>query len=199
MPLELISSAPIRTKFGKFSLYVFRDSENKNHFALVRNNGSKLDDIPVRIHSSCKTGEVFCSLGCDCREQLDAALSYVGKKDAGVVIYLDQEGRGIGIEKKISAYSLQEKGYDTVEANEALGLPPDLRDYSVAADILSYFRIKNVRLMTNNPEKIRSLEKQGIKITERIPVVVSPGEHNKKYLLTKKKKLGHMIEWEDES
>lgn len=193
--MKPVSSAILRTPHGDFSIYVFRDFHGANHLALTKGEGYFSNEpVIARVHSSCKTGEVFLSLGCDCRQQLDAAMEKIGKSKAGIVVYLEQEGRGIGIEKKISAYSLQQKGYDTVQANEALGLPPDAREYKIAVEILNFFDIGKVRLMTNNPEKIKSLEKNGIEVSERIPLIIEPNRYTRRYLSTKKKKLGHMLE-----
>jgi len=147
----------------------------------------------VRIHSECLTGDVFGSLRCDCGEQLEEALKLVGSAGCGVVIYLRQEGRGIGLENKILAYHLQERGLDTVEANLALGFPADLREYSVAASILRELGIRKIRLITNNPAKLDDLEEAGIEVVERVPLIVKSNPHNARYLQTKKHRLGHLL------
>jgi len=149
------------------------------------------EEVNVRIHSKCLTGDTFCSLRCDCRAQLEASLELIGK-EGGILIYLDQEGRGIGLSNKIKAYALQEHGRDTVDANIELGFDADLRDYGVARSILNFLRIKKIKLITNNPNKMKELEGDGIEIIERIPLNTEPNKFNKHYLETKKKKMGHL-------
>jgi GTP cyclohydrolase II/3,4-dihydroxy 2-butanone 4-phosphate synthase/GTP cyclohydrolase II len=150
-------------------------------------------DIPVRIHSECLTGDVLGSRRCDCRDQLIRSLVYLGRVEAGMLIYLRQEGRGIGLLNKIKAYSLQDEGYDTVEANLMLGLPVDKRDYSFAVDVLKYFRINTIKLMTNNPAKMDFLTHNGITISERIPIKSEPTPYDEFYLTTKKVRMGHQL------
>jgi len=150
-------------------------------------------DVLVRVHSECLTGDVFGSLRCDCGEQLTKSLEKIEFCGQGVLLYMRQEGRGIGLKDKLRAYELQEKGYDTVEANEMLGYPADLRDYGIGAQILSDLGLSTIRLITNNPKKVVGLEGYGLKITERVPLEILPNEFNKRYLCTKTKKLGHLL------
>jgi GTP cyclohydrolase II len=193
--LKLIASAFLPTIFGKFKIYLFKDKfDNKEHLALVKGNLNKKTSVFVRIHSECITGDVFHSLKCDCHFQLVKALEIIGKEKNGILIYLRQEGRGIGLENKIKAYALQDKGLDTVEANLKLGFPADLRTYDIAVAILKYFKIKSIKLITNNPEKIESIEKEEIKIIERIPILVGKNKYNENYLLVKKRKLNHILD-----
>lgn len=191
--VTLVADANLPTRFGTFRIYGFRDESNrKEHTAVVQGTVSGKDDCPVRIHSECHTGDVFFSLKCDCRQQLDESLRYLSAQSYGALVYLRQEGRGIGLINKIRAYSLQDRGLDTVEANERLGFPSDMRDYSVAAQIIKLLEIRSVVLLTNNPDKINGIEKAGVIVKKRIPVVVDPNHYNEKYLKTKKKKLGHL-------
>jgi GTP cyclohydrolase II len=186
--VEFIAKANLPTCFGAFEVYAFKSSDGKEHVALM---SGESEEVNVRIHSKCLTGDTFCSLRCDCRAQLEASLELIGK-EGGVLIYLDQEGRGIGLANKIKAYALQEHGRDTVDANKELGFDADLRDYSVAAGILTFLRIKKIKLITNNPQKMKGLEGDGIEIIERIPLNTAPNKFNKHYLETKKKKMGHL-------
>lgn len=193
--VEKITSVKFPTKFGNFRLHLYQDIINEQyHIALVQGEVKGKENALVRMHSSCLTGDLFGSKRCDCGEQLALSLDMIEKENQGVFLYMRQEGRGIGLANKIKAYELQENGKDTVEANLELGFEPDLRDYSVAAQILKDLGLKSVRLITNNPHKVKGLEKYGIKITERIPALTKPTAENKKYLETKKEKLGHLIE-----
>jgi len=185
-------TANLPTKYGNFTAVVYECNLGLHHIALIK--GSIDDkDILVRVHSECLTGDVFHSLRCDCNQQLEKALKIISKEN-GVLLYLRQEGRGIGLLNKIKAYSLQDTGMDTVEANEKLGFKADSRDYTVGVQILSDLGIKRMKLMTNNPKKIEGLEKYGIKIVERVPLIIKPTNINKKYLNAKKEKLGHNFE-----
>ncbi|PIN86840.1 GTP cyclohydrolase II [Candidatus Woesearchaeota archaeon CG10_big_fil_rev_8_21_14_0_10_44_13] len=177
------------TKFGQFRLIPYSEGE-KCHMALVAGNPE--DGALVRIHSECLTGEALFSLRCDCREQLERSMQIIAEGRNGVLIYLRQEGRGIGLLNKMKAYSLQDKGMDTVEANHQLGFRADERDYSAAVAILKDLGLKKIRLITNNPEKIKGLN-GSIEVSERIPIVVQPNGHNKRYLDAKREKMGHEI------
>jgi len=193
MKIERKESATLPTEYGKFNVHVYEDSEIRHHIALVK--GKIVDDseVLVRVHSECLTGDVFRSKKCDCQHQLDKAMKIIAKS-GGVIVYLRQEGRGIGLLNKIKAYSLQEKGMDTVQANERLGFKADIRDYSVGVQILADLGIKKVKLLTNNPKKIKGLEKYGIDIVKRVPLLTIPSKENRYYLKTKKDKLGHFLE-----
>ena len=185
-------TAKLQTEYGDFKAVVYECDKGLHHIALVKGN-IKNKDVLVRVHSECLTGDVFHSSRCDCKQQLDKALKLISK-EGGVLLYLRQEGRGIGLLNKIKAYDLQDKGMDTVEANEKLGFKADARDYTVGVQILADLGIKRMRLMTNNPKKIEGLEKYGIKIVERFPFITKPTTTNKKYLEAKKEKLGHKLE-----
>jgi len=189
--IERMSDTTLPTEFGEFKLVLYRDlTNNKVHTALIM---GKLDiqAVLVRVHSECLTGDVFGSLRCDCGKQLKEAMKIIGEERRGVILYMNQEGRGIGLVDKIKAYGLQDKGLDTVEANEALGHKADLRDYGIGAQILADLGVKEIRLLTNNPRKIVGLEGYGLKVVERAPLEIKPNPANYKYLKTKKEKLGH--------
>lgn len=188
-----LASANLPTKYGHFKILVYQSKEDlREHAVLVKGKNLNRQSILVRIHSQCLTGDVFSSLKCDCRDQLITSLIKIGRAKKGVLIYLNQEGRGIGLSNKIKAYKLQEEGLDTVEANKALHVPSDARDYQIAAQILQDLGISEVLLLTNNPIKIGQLQKYGIKV-KRIPLEVKPHNLNLSYLQTKKKKLKHML------
>ena len=188
---EVVSKLP--TRYGTFRVYAYEDEKKDVHLALVHGSVSPNKKTIVRIHSECLTGDAFGSARCDCGEQLDKALEIVAER-SGVLLYLRQEGRGIGLINKLKAYNLQDKGLDTVEANEQLGFGADLRDYTLAAYILEDLGVKNICLITNNPHKIKGLEKEGIQVMERIPLVMKPTKTNRRYLETKKSKMGHLME-----
>jgi 3,4-dihydroxy 2-butanone 4-phosphate synthase/GTP cyclohydrolase II len=189
-----VDKANFPTEFGSFDLYLFKSRvDEHHHLAIVKGNVNTGEPILVRVHSQCLTGDVFGSMRCDCGEQLHRALKAVEKEGRGVVLYMRQEGRGIGLANKIIAYALQDKGKDTVEANEALGYKADLRDYGIGAQILYQLGIRKIRLLTNNPKKIVGLEGYGLEVVERIPIEIEPNEVNAGYLETKRDKLGHLI------
>ena len=179
---------------GTFKLIAYSTViDNQNHLALVKGDIDADDDVLVRVHSECLTGDVFGSLRCDCGEQLQAALQMIDKEEKGILLYMRQEGRGIGLVNKLRAYALQDDGKDTVEANEALGFKPDLRDYGVGAQILRDLNVQKMRLLTNNPRKIVGLEGYGLQITQQMPIEMCPNPYNKNYLKTKCDKLGHLL------
>jgi len=182
------------TKFGQFQLYLYESSvDEHHHLAVVKGDVNTEEPVIVRVHSQCLTGDILGSLRCDCQDQLHYALKMIEKEGRGVVLYMRQEGRGIGLANKILAYQLQDNGRDTVEANEELGFPADLRDYGIGAQILADLGIKQIKLLTNNPKKIVGLKGYGLKIVDRLPIEISPNEINARYLETKRDKLGHLI------
>ncbi|MFA5004780.1 MAG: bifunctional 3,4-dihydroxy-2-butanone-4-phosphate synthase/GTP cyclohydrolase II [Candidatus Omnitrophota bacterium] len=191
---ERLTTASLPTEFGDYQMTVYRDLTNgQTHIALTMGElGSEA--VLVRVHSACLTGDAFGSLRCDCGKQLKQAMQIIGKEKKGVVLYMSQEGRGIGLVEKIRAYDLQDKGMDTVEANQALGHKVDLRDYGIGAQILVDLGVKQLRLLTNNPRKIVGLEGYGLKVVERVPIEIAPNAVNYKYLKTKKDKMGHQID-----
>jgi 3,4-dihydroxy 2-butanone 4-phosphate synthase / GTP cyclohydrolase II len=182
------------TRYGTFQVVGFRSLvDEKHHVAMVKGDVAGQDDVLVRVHSECLTGDVFHSLRCDCGQQLEDALRRIDAEGRGVLLYLAQEGRGIGLLNKLRAYRLQEAGRDTVDANLELGLPADLRDYGIGAQILVDLGLGSIRLLTNNPKKIVGLEGYGLSVTDQIPIEHAPGEHNRDYLLAKKQRLGHLL------
>ncbi len=193
--IRRVAEATIPTCYGgEFRVIVYEnDVDNFQHIALVKGEITKDDEVLVRVHSECLTGDVFASARCDCGDQLHRAMEMVNKEGKGVIVYMRQEGRGIGLVNKIKAYALQECGHDTVEANIALGFKPDLRDYGIGAQILVDLGVHKMRLMTNNPKKIVGLEGYGIEITQRIPLEIHPNENNIKYMKTKQDKMGHLL------
>jgi 3,4-dihydroxy 2-butanone 4-phosphate synthase/GTP cyclohydrolase II len=187
------ASANLPTKYGTFRMHVYACSNGIEHVALVK--GNIQNPMLVRLHSSCVTGDIFSSLKCDCGEQLEKSMEAIEKNGSGVILYLNQEGRGIGLTNKIKAYALQEEGYDTVEANTLLGLPSDARNYKVAADILEDLGIQKVVLLTNNPDKEYQLQMHGIEIVKRAALEIVPNEINRNYLKTKKIKMAHQLRY----
>ncbi len=192
--VEAVSDLP--TRFGVFRIYVFsNDQDAREHVAMVRGEVWGATNVLTRLHSECLTGDIMSSLRCDCREQLERGLERVGAEAQGVVLYLRQEGRGIGLANKIRAYKLQqEQGLDTVDANLALGFRDDERDYGVAAAMLRTLGVRSVDVLTNNPDKVRQLRRFGMPVTSRVPHAIEPGEHNRAYLATKAARSGHVLE-----
>lgn len=189
-----MTSARIPTRHGDFQLVFYSNSiDNKEHLAFCLGDLAQADDALVRVHSECFTGDVMGSLRCDCGEQLDRSLALVAREGLGAVIYLRQEGRGIGLLQKLHAYNLQDQGYDTVDANLMLGHGADERDYSLAACILAELNIQSVRLMTNNPAKISALQAEGVIVTARVPLEVAINPESKSYMLTKAKRMDHLL------
>ena len=189
-----VATSQLPTRYGKFTIHVYDcPSMNREHVALVRGRINRGSPTLVRVHSQCLTGDALSSIRCDCREQLDASLRKIAEKGSGVVVYLSQEGRGIGLANKIRAYALQDRGQDTVQANESLGLPRDMRDYSIGAQILADLGVHKIHLLTNNPKKISGIERYGLSILRRIPLEVEPQRSNRAYLKVKKDKLGHWL------
>lgn len=189
-----LAGAKLPSRFGNFNIIIYRSLvDEKDHIALIKGKIDSAKPILVRVHSECVTGDIFGSLRCDCREQLIESMRMIDKEGTGVVLYMRQEGRGIGLVNKLKAYKLQEKGKDTVEANIELGFKPDLRDYGIGAQILKDIGVRKIRLLTNNPKKIIGLHGYGMEIVERIPIEVSTNPKNENYLKTKRDKLGHLI------
>jgi GTP cyclohydrolase II len=188
-----VARASLPTRYGTFQLFVYETPGHKEHVALTLGAINDGGPVLVRAHSECLTGDVFGSSRCDCGEQLAESLRFLQQQGRGILLYLRQEGRGIGLTKKISAYALQEQGLDTVEANLALGLPEDMRDYRVAAEILLDLGVSRARLLTNNPAKIEGLERYGVEIVERIPLRMASNPSNLGYLRTKREKMGHLF------
>jgi len=194
--VRIAGIADLPTRFGDFHIVAFYNNhDDKEHAAIIKGDIWDAEDVPVRVHSECLTGDALGSLRCDCRDQLTEALKAIGKMEKGIVLYLRQEGRGIGLTNKIRAYGLQDHGYDTVDANLALGFRDDERDYSVAAHMLISLQVKSIQLMTNNPKKINELTKHGINVVKRIPHIIPPNEYNEFYLQTKANKSNHMIDF----
>jgi 3,4-dihydroxy 2-butanone 4-phosphate synthase / GTP cyclohydrolase II len=192
--VERVEVVKLPTDYGDFDLYLYRSKlDNQHHLALVCGEVARKRNVLVRVHSECLTGDVFGSRRCDCGPQLHQAMWQVAAAGCGVVVYMRQEGRGIGLAPKIKAYKLQEQGYDTVEANEKLGFDMDLREYGLGAQILADLGLKTIRLLTNNPRKLVGLEGYGLEIVEQVPIRVKPNPHNARYLETKRKKLGHLL------
>ena len=192
--VEKIEVVKLPTEYGDFDLHLYESKiDGHHHIALVHGDFGKRRNVLVRVHSECLTGDVFGSYRCDCGPLLHAAMKQIVAAGQGVIVYMRQEGRGIGLGPKIKAYKLQEQGYDTVEANEKLGFNMDLREYGIGAQILADLGLKTIRLMTNNPRKVVGLEGYGLKITQQVPIRVRPNPHNARYLQTKKLKLGHLL------
>lgn len=193
--LERFAESQLPTEYGDLRCVVFTEQKTGlEHVALYSGDVREAEGLLTRVHSECLTGEVFHSLKCDCREQLDMALKRVGEAGQGLVLYLRQEGRGIGLGNKIRAYAKQDEGYDTVDANRVLGFDDDLRSYDIAAAMLASLEVRSVRLMTNNPEKVAGLEAEGVVVTERVDHIAASHTHNREYLATKRARMGHLLD-----
>lgn len=196
--VKRVTTAQMPTRYGTFKVYGYEETLNGgHHVALVKGDINDDEPILVRVHSECLTGDAFGSMRCDCGDQLAAALQKIEQEGKGILLYMRQEGRGIGLINKLKAYHLQDKGMDTVEANLALGFPEDLRDYGIGAQILSDLGVKNIKLMTNNPKKLSGLSGYDLKVTKRVPIEVGHNKVNDIYLKTKKEKMGHMLNFEN--
>ena len=194
MPATFVASSKLPTAFGEFAMHGFEDSDSgQEHIALVFGDLTQNTPTLCRVHSECLTGDALFSMRCDCGPQLEHAMRKISANGSGIILYLRQEGRGIGLVNKIRAYELQDSGADTVEANERLGFDADLRDYTVCKSMFLHFQINEIRLMTNNPLKVKALSKMGIKIVDRLPIKVGHNDYNEKYLATKAGKLGHIF------
>lgn len=191
--VRLAAEATLPSRFGQFRVVAFESRDGKEYGAIVKGDVRDREGVPVRIHSECFTGDVMGSLKCDCRDQLEAALRHIGRAECGAVLYLRQEGRGIGLANKIRAYALQDAGLDTVEANLALGFADDHRRYDVAAQMIEELGIRSVRILSNNPKKWKGLRKHGIAVEGRIPLKVESNPFNEDYLATKREKSGHLL------
>jgi 3,4-dihydroxy 2-butanone 4-phosphate synthase/GTP cyclohydrolase II len=196
--VERMTSVRLPTAYGDFTAIAFREKlTGKHHVALVKGDVEGEEDVLVRVHSECLTGDVFHSLRCDCGEQLEQAMARIGSEERGVLLYMAQEGRGIGLLNKLKAYELQENGLDTVEANLELGFPADMREYGIGNQILADLGLTTIRILTNNPKKITGIEGFGLTVVEQLPIEVSPNEENRRYLETKRTKLGHRLHHQD--
>jgi GTP cyclohydrolase II len=192
--VEAVADLP--TRFGDFRIVAFWNNRDaKEHVAIVKGDVLDAENVPTRLHSECLTGDAIGSLRCDCRDQLEAALESVGSLDRGLLLYLRQEGRGIGLINKVKAYALQDEGLDTVEANIALGFRDDERDYAIAAHMIMSLTVGSIELMTNNPRKVQQLTEYGVNVTRRLPHVLPPNDHNRFYLETKRARSGHYIDF----
>ncbi len=191
--VRLAAEARLPSRFGTFKVVGFESEDGKEHAAIVKGDVRGASHVPLRVHSECFTGDVMGSLKCDCRDQLQAALTFIEGQECGVVLYLRQEGRGIGLTNKIRAYALQDSGMDTVEANHALGFADDLRRYDVAADMIAELGIESIVLITNNPNKVDGLRGYGVNVADRIPLKIEANAHNAFYLDTKKRRSGHLL------
>ncbi len=195
MPVKFIAHSHLPTRYGAFEIHAFEDLHtHKEHIALVMGEVADGEPVLLRVHSECLTGDAFGSQRCDCGPQLDLAMRKIAEAGRGVILYLRQEGRGIGLVNKIRAYALQDRGADTVEANEQLGFAPDLREYSMCEKMLRTLQVARVRLMTNNPRKVDALRAHGLIVLERVPLQTGENPHNRAYLRTKHDKMGHMLE-----
>ena len=198
--VSIESEAALPSEFGDFRIFVFsNDRDGKEHLAMVHKDVFGARDVVTRVHSECLTGDVMGSLRCDCRSQLERSLRHIGSLPRGIVLYMRQEGRGIGLTNKIRAYRLQEQGMDTVEANLALGFEDDQRDYGIAAAMLRALGVRSICLMTNNPDKVRKLELCGIEVSQRLPIQIAPNPHNRRYLATKAARSGHLLDVANEA
>jgi len=192
--VERVAAAQLPTAFGEFEVVGYRSLiDGKHHVALVKGEVAGRENVLVRVHSECLTGDVFHSLRCDCGEQLESALAMIETAGNGVLLYLAQEGRGIGLLNKLKAYRLQEDGLDTVDANLQLGLPADLRDYGIGAQILADLGLSSIRILTNNPKKIKGLEGYGLSVSAQVPIEHAPNPHNEEYMRTKARRMGHTL------
>jgi 3,4-dihydroxy 2-butanone 4-phosphate synthase/GTP cyclohydrolase II len=193
-----VAEAKLPTKYGEFAAIAYKsDIDPDEHLALVMGDIATDEPVLVRVHSECLTGDVFGSLRCDCGEQIGLAMETIAKEGRGVLLYMRQEGRGIGFHNKMRAYALQDEGLDTVEANISLGFTPDPRDYGIGAQILADLGLSEIKLLTNNPQKRVGLEGYGLKVVETLPIIIAPNPYNHKYLVTKQKKMGHRLDIPD--
>lgn len=194
--VKIMGVADLPTRFGHFRIVAFWNNRDaKEHVAIIKGDILGAEDVPTRLHSECLTGDAIGSLRCDCRDQLEAALREIERRERGMVLYLRQEGRGIGLINKVRAYQLQDRGLDTVEANIALGFRDDERDYAIAAHMIGSLTVRSIHLMTNNPRKVQQLTDYGVKVTDRIPHLLPPNPYNRFYLETKKNRSGHYIDF----
>lgn len=194
MPATYVASCRLPTQFGEFVMHGFEDADtHQEHVALTMGDLTGDNGVLCRVHSECLTGDCFFSMRCDCGPQLEFAMKAVAEAGSGLILYLRQEGRGIGLINKIRAYELQDKGADTVEANERLGFDADLRDYTICRSMFQHLQVRKIRLMTNNPIKVQALTKMGMEIVDRVPIETGQNDHNARYLATKAGKLGHLL------